>query len=96
MIQKSRGFSTRKQEKVNISINDEPESWDGSTVSEEQINKIKNKKEKELVEKIDKAQEEVKRARENGEDPDYITRCVQDISRLRAELNEINHNYITM
>lgn len=70
-------------------IYDDNGDWNGSTRTDAQIAAIKNPRLKDLAERIDKQQEEVRRAREDEDDPDYIANCVIELKRLRAQYEEI-------
>lgn len=72
---------------------DEGGNWNGSTMTDKIINEIKNPEERKLAQEIDKLQEEIRRARENDEDSYYIAQMVQELSRKRMQINELNHNY---
>lgn len=68
-------------------------NWNGSTITDKMINAIENPEERKLAQEIDKLQEEIRRARENDEDSYYIAQMVQELSRKRMQINELNHNY---
>lgn len=72
---------------------DEGGNWNGSTMTDKMINAIENPEERKLAQEIDKLQEEIRRARENDEDSYYIAQMVQELSRKRMQINELNHNY---
>lgn len=72
---------------------DDGGNWNGSTMTDKMINEIKNPEERKLAQEIDKLQEEIRRARENDEDSYYIAQMVQELSRKRMQINELNHNY---
>jgi len=88
VIQKSTEASTVKME-AETGIYDDHGNWNGSTFSDQVIENTENEEEKRLLKEIDNLQEEVKRARENGEDPVDISNMVIELSRLRAQLTEL-------
>ncbi len=73
---------------------DESGDWNGSMMTDKAIKSIKDEKERILCEKLDRLQEDLKSAKDNGEDYSCISNLLSEISRVRVELNKINLNYI--
>lgn len=92
VIQQSQGSSLVKNSREGMY--DNHGNWNGSMMSDDAIENIQNEEEKRLAQDIDKLHEQIKTAREQGEDAYYISQLVQEVSRKYKQINELNNKHL--